>query len=240
MKNTAIRFTKVSKNYGDLQAVNNFNLDVSKGEIVSIIGPNGCGKSTLLKMVAGIIPSSSGQHKLQGKAAYMPQKNSLMPWLTIRQNLELPFTIKNQKPDNLSDKVSELLTEFGLKEFSEYHPGQLSGGMQQKASILQAIIIQPDILLLDEPFSALDAITRRSMQRWLVDVWQKNSYTVLCVTHDIREALLLSDRIVVLSERPAKILDIFSIEGKRPRTNKQLSSKKMLEIEMKLEELLIS
>lgn len=232
--------TDISKTFKaerSVEVLNKANLALHPGEFVSLIGPNGCGKSTLLKIAAGITKQTEGLVESDGKISYLPQQLSLLPWKTVRQNLSLPLAIKGQK---ISEKrLGALLKKFGLSDFTDVYPSGLSGGMQQKLALLRAIIHKPEILLLDEPFSALDAITRSRMQLWLIKLLNENKLSVVMVTHDIREAILLSDRILVMSPRPGSIIKEIKIPFPRPRTTSVLLRPEAKKLYTRLEDLLV-
>jgi ABC-type nitrate/sulfonate/bicarbonate transport system ATPase subunit len=204
---TIVKLAKISKNYDDLEIVENINLGVIKGEFLSLIGPNGCGKSTIIKILAGIITEYHGEVITEAKTAYVPQQSSLLPWLSVIDNLIFPSKINRVLG---SGSAKDLLKQFELDEFADFYPKQLSGGMQQKLSILRAVNTMPDVLLLDEPFSSLDSITRRSMQDWLKLLIESRGLTTICVTHDIQEAARMSDRVAVLTARPGSIIRLFT------------------------------
>ncbi|HEX5456179.1 MAG TPA: ABC transporter ATP-binding protein [Candidatus Saccharimonadales bacterium] len=233
-----LEISGISKNYGEVHALSAVDLSVGKNEFVCIIGPNGCGKSTLLKIIAGISEATSGSLKSVPLAAYLPQKSSLLPWQTLRQNLLFPQKLKAAPDKKAEDRADRLLKEFGLSEFSGYYPHALSGGMQQKAALLRTVMIKPKLMLLDEPFSALDAITRAQMQKWLLDLWQKDRPSVICVTHDIREAILLADTIYVMSGRPGKVIRVIKTDMKCPRDQARMHSERAKKLEKELSSLL--
>lgn len=203
------------------------NLNVREGEFISIVGPSGCGKSTLLRIIAGLDKATSGTVQNRGREITGISKNigmifqepRLFPWLTIRDNVSFCFSIYQKRKDKkrINELVDYYLQLVELSDFAEAYPNQLSGGMKQRASIARTLIENPEILLLDEPFSALDAFTRMSMQKELLKIWETEKKTMILVTHDIDEAIFLSDRVVVLSERPSTIQRIIEIRQKRPR-----------------------
>jgi len=234
-KKTIVVFENLSKNYADLQVLKGVNGSIQAGSFTSLIGPNGCGKSTLLKILAGITRQTSGTFSVPSLVAYVPQKNSLMPWLNVQQNLEFADKITKTNTPNLSEKIMSLLEQFRLTDFVDYYPSQLSGGMQQKLSIIGAILRSPELLLLDEPLSSLDAITRRDLQKWLLGVWKKEKMTILCVSHDIREAVFLSNGILAMKSRPGSIVADFRISSGKSKIN----IKENIAIEEKLEKLLL-
>lgn len=203
------------------------NLDVREGEFISIVGPSGCGKSTLLRIVAGLDKATSGKVENRGREIKGISKNigmifqepRLFPWLSIRDNVAFCFSFRERRKDKkrINALVDYYLQLVDLSDFAEAYPNQLSGGMKQRASIARTLIENPEILLLDEPFSALDAFTRMSMQKELLKIWETEKKTMILVTHDIDEAIFLSDRIIVLSERPSTIQRIIEVKQGRPR-----------------------
>jgi len=213
------------KEDGALVAIDNFNLKVEEGEFVCVLGPSGCGKTTLLRMIAGLDKPTSGSIVLKGEEikstgpdrGMVFQDFALFPWRTVRKNIEFGLEIKNipaAQRHKTSDKYIELV---GLKGFEDSHPYELSGGMKQRVGIARALANDPSILLMDEPFGALDAQTRNQMQKELLRVWKETKKTVVFITHSVDEAVFLADRVVVLTTRPSKVKEIFKIEQERPR-----------------------
>lgn len=206
------------------------NLEVSDNEFVSLLGPSGCGKSTLLRIIAGIEQHYEGEIVLCGEnlrnkripVCYMLQKDCLMPWRTMLSNVLLPIEIKKGDLKKAREEIKPLIHEFGLAGFENYKPRQLSGGMRQRAALLRTYLMDGEIMLLDEPFAALDEITRIQMQDWLISVWEKHKKTVLFVTHDIDEAIYLSDRVLVMSDRPGTVTEEIRIDFDRPRKRDML------------------
>lgn len=226
----------LSKNYGrNIQALTEIELSVKKNEFVCLIGPNGSGKSTFLKIAANITAPSSGICQTTRQMSYMPQQPSLLPWRTVKENLSLSEQITGKVSKKRADK---LLKEFGLSQFADFYPHALSGGMQQKAALIRAVLPAPQLLLLDEPFSALDAITRRELQSWLIKLWQKDRPAVVCVTHDVREAILLADTIYVLSARPGRVKEKITVDLPRANRSKLIYSDKANKLEKHLSDLL--
>ena len=205
-----------------VKAIDNVNFKVNRGEFLSVIGPSGCGKTTLLRLIAGLETNYQGDILLNGKRVEKPgldrgvifQDHRLLPWLTIEENLALGLTDDKHQIKAL---VKQYLHKVDLDGFEHAYPRQLSGGMSQRASIARALIRQPDILLLDEPLGALDALTRYNMQEELEKIWMNNNTTMIMITHDIEEAVYLSDRIVVLDARPCKVKEVFTISLPHPR-----------------------
>lgn len=246
MTTKVLEFTNVSFHY---QATNaskptaifkQVDWHVNEGEFVSIIGPSGYGKSTLFRLVTGLENPDSGEISLNGEVAakrlgkvgYMPQQDLLMPWRTILENVRLPLELQGSTPS--SDEIIQLLADFGLPGEENAYPGNLSGGMRQRVSFLRTILTGSTIFLLDEPFSALDAITRLTMQEWLIDQWQKLDKTIVFITHDINEALFLSDRIFVLAEKPVQTIREVIVPLSRPRTMRDLARPELIELKEQL------
>ncbi|MCX7314435.1 MAG: ABC transporter ATP-binding protein [Alphaproteobacteria bacterium] len=227
---TAVAIRKLSKTYsagsGGTLALSDIDLDIRGHEFVSVIGPSGCGKSTLLRIIGGLLPYD-GAALVNGAPIEGPspdisivfQKSNLLPWLTTEANLNLGAQIR-KKPITPAD-TSRMIDLLGLKGFEKNHPHQLSGGMQQRVSLGQALIVRPSILLLDEPFGALDALTRDRLNIELLRIWEEARQTVFLVTHSITEAIFLSDRVVVMSPRPGRIIEDVRIDLPRPRAVKE-------------------
>lgn len=198
--------------YGETLAVKDLSFSVNKEEFVSIIGPSGCGKTTILTMIAGLIKQSDGLISICGKSnsgvsdiGYMLQKDQLFPWRTVLKNVYLPLEIKSEKDPESFNYGKELLIKYGLKDFLNSYPNELSGGMRQRAALIRTLVSKPKLLLLDEPFSALDYQTRLSVSEDVFNIIRSEKQTAILVTHDISEAISLSDKIVVLTERPCKV-----------------------------------
>lgn len=207
-------------------ALQNISFTVVQGEIVSIVGPSGCGKTTLLECVAGLLTPDEGEVLLDGRpvtgacghAAYMTQADVLLPWRNTRDNTALPLEIAGVKKTAARNEGMRLLQHFYLDPFAAHPPAALSGGMRQRVSLLRAYAAQKNILLLDEPFAKLDALTRHEIQCWFAASWEERKPAVVFVTHDVEEALLLADRVIVLSPRPARIINEVPVPLLRPRT----------------------
>lgn len=209
----------------DIEAIREVQMAVGQGEFISILGPSGCGKSTLLMIIGGLLPLTSGSVAVGNEAVRGPRRDTgvvfqapvLMPWRTILKNVMFPIESLGLPPDDYHAHAHELLEMTGLSGFGDNYPSELSGGMQQRVAICRALIHNPNLLLMDEPFSALDAMTRDTMNQELLRIWEEFKKTVLFVTHSIREAVFLSDRIFVMSPRPAVISEIVTINLPRPR-----------------------
>ncbi len=215
-------FNNVSKRFSDLTVVDSFNSALSPGELVALVGPSGCGKSTLLHMAAGLEMPTSGQITADGntvvstdpKRMLMFQENALYPWLTLIQNVALACELQNTPKKEALLQANAWLQKVQLAGFENYYPHQVSGGMRQRCALARAFITQPPILLLDEPFGALDALTRLTLQDVLLELIEEGKPTVLLVTHDVDEAIYLADRVIVFSSRPAQILKEFDVSSK--------------------------
>ena len=212
----------------DVKALTGVNLDIYKGEFISLLGPSGCGKTTLLRMVADLLEPTEGQVRvcgmapkevrLQRKFGFVFQNAVLFDWRTIEKNIELPLETIGFKKKERRKKSAEMLEMVGLSNFAKHFPGQLSGGMQQRVNIARALSIEPEILLMDEPFSALDEFTKEKLHEDLLKIWRKTNKTVLFVTHNIQEAVFLSDRVCVLSPHPGRLSAVVDINLPRPRS----------------------
>lgn len=221
-----LAFSGVGFSYGEKPILDGFDLQLSKGELVSLIGPSGIGKSTLFQLAAGLLQPDTGTIRLDGKSTaerlgrvgYMPQRDLLMPWRTVAENTGLPLEIQGFSKSEIRERIAEELPRFGLAEWKDAYPDELSGGMRQRVSFLRALMTGADLLLLDEPFSALDGITRMEMQEWLLSMWQQTGSTMLLITHDIDEAILLADRVVVLLGSPIRQPVELQVSVPRPRT----------------------
>jgi NitT/TauT family transport system ATP-binding protein len=214
------------KHFGDLEVLSDINVAIERGEFISLVGPSGCGKTTLLRIVAGLEPASAGAVLLDGREVRQPggdrgfvfQNDNLLPWRTVFANAMIGPEVAGRVGAAEKNRTAELLRLVGLEGFENYFPRQLSGGMRQRVNLARALAIDPDILLMDEPFSALDAQTREIMQTELMRIWEKGRKTVLFVTHQIDEAVFLSDRVLVLARRPGRIQENVEITLPRPRT----------------------
>ena len=228
-----LRFENVSMHYhskqGETVAVENLNFSVNEGEFVAIIGPSGCGKTTLLSLSAGLLPPTTGEVKTNGCSfGYMLQKDELFPWRTIEKNIFLPLEIKGKNTTEHRERALALAEKYGLKQFLKNYPSSLSGGMRQRTALIRTLAVDPDVLLLDEPFSALDYQTRLSVCDDVYKIIRSEKKTALLITHDISEAISVADRIFVLSRRPARVIASHEIhfpdnEPLKRRENKEFS-----------------
>ena len=227
-----LRFDNVSMHYhskqGETVALKNVNFSVSEGEFVAIIGPSGCGKTTVLSLAAGLLTPTAGKIKSDGSFGYMLQKDELFPWRTIEKNIFLPLEIKGRDNAENRNRALLLAEKYGLKQFLKNYPSSLSGGMRQRAALIRTLAVDPDVLLLDEPFSALDYQTRLSVCDDVYKIIRSEKKTALLITHDISEAISLADKIFVLSRRPASVvsehlLEFSETEPLKRRENKEFS-----------------
>lgn len=219
VKNLSQSF-KVDKRPQKVLADIDFN--VAKGEFVCVVGPSGCGKSTLLRLVVGLMPLQSGVVEIAAgvKFAFVFQNFALFPWLKVKENVGFGLKMKGEQPAQIAKTADYYLAEMGLKGVEEKHPKELSGGMKQRVGIARALAIGPDFLVLDEPFSALDAFTVGKLRADLLKIWQKNQLTVLMVSHLIEEAVELADKVVVLSKSPGKVKEVVKVKLPRPRATR--------------------
>jgi NitT/TauT family transport system ATP-binding protein len=221
-----LQISHLGKSFGELQALHDINLAIERGDFIAVVGPSGCGKTTFLRIVAGLEPASSGEVELDGRAVTGPggdrgfvfQTDNLLPWRTVFANAIIGREVAGRVGPAERRRTLELLKLVGLQGFENYHPRQLSGGMRQRVNLARALAIDPQVLLMDEPFSSLDAQTREIMQTELMRIWEAGRKTVLFVTHQIDEAVFLADRVLVFARRPGRLRESVAIELPRPRT----------------------
>ncbi len=221
-----LQIAHLGKSFGELRALQDINLVVERGKFFAVVGPSGCGKTTFLRIVAGLEPASSGEVRLDGRAIIGPggdrgfvfQTDNLLPWRTVFANAIIGREVAGRVGPVERQRTLELLKLVGLEGFENYHPRQLSGGMRQRVNLARALAIDPQILLMDEPFSSLDAQTREIMQTELMRIWEAGRKTVLFVTHQIDEAVFLADRVLVFARRPGRLRESVAVELPRPRT----------------------
>jgi len=221
-----VRVDQVDKSFGEVHALSDVSLTLGDQEFVSVVGASGCGKSTLLSIIAGLEAATSGEASIQGTPIVGPgrdrgvvfQSATLLPWLSAIDNVV--FALRGERGMSRRerlDRARDVLAQVGLSGFEDSYPAQLSGGMQQRVALARSLAYGPEVLLMDEPFGALDALTRRTMQELLTTVWERNRMTVMLITHDIEEAVFLSDRVVAMTPRPGRVRAEFSIDLPRPR-----------------------
>lgn len=229
----------IQQSFDKKQVLNKLSFTVQDGEFISIIGPSGSGKSTLFSIVGGLLKPDDGQITLDGQSilnerghiSYMPQQDTLLPWRTILQNVVLGQELQEKTDFHLAE---DMLGKAGLQDAIHAYPHQLSGGMKQRASFIRALLSPQKLLLLDEPFSALDEFTRLDMQKWLLSIWEEHRPTILLITHSIEEALLLSDKIIILSSSPATVKEVIDVPFSRPRDEDILMSEEFLQWKKKI------
>jgi len=246
---TMLELVNVWKRFGDLSAqtvaVSGVNLKIAKGEFVTLVGPSGCGKSTLFNMIAGLLPPDDDgslllrgtpqrDGELLGQVSFMPQRDLLFPWRTVLDNAILALEVEGVPRKRARERAAAMLPEFGLKGFADHYPHQLSGGMRQRVALMRTFLFERDLLLLDEPFGALDALTRTRMQHWLLDIWARHRRTVLFITHDIDEAIVLGDRVLVMTARPGTIKSETRVDLPRPRDPSIVTSPEFMSLKRRL------
>ncbi|MDY3958465.1 MAG: ABC transporter ATP-binding protein, partial [Romboutsia timonensis] len=197
--------SNVSKSYNNTLVLEDINIKVNEGELVTILGPSGSGKSTIFNIITNLTQKDNGNVYIDGKISYMQQKDLLLPYKTIIDNVSLPLILNKENKKNAQEIVRPYFKEFGLEGYEDKYPSELSGGMKQRANFLRTFINSNDLMLLDEPFGALDSITKTNMQKWLLNVREKFNSTIILITHDIEEAITLSDRIYLISQKPSSI-----------------------------------
>jgi len=215
----------VSMRFGDTLALEETTLTIAAGEFVAIVGPSGCGKSTLFNVVSGLLAPTAGRVLLDGRdvtgatghVGYMLQKDLLVPWRTVIGNVVLGAALTRGARAADREEARRLAERYGLGPFADHYPHALSGGMRQRVALMRTLAVHTDVMLLDEPFGALDSQTRLAMQRWLLEVWEDTRRSVLFVTHDVDEAIFLADRVVVMSARPGRIAHVLPVDLPRPR-----------------------
>lgn len=233
-----LNFDEITFNYqnSNENIISKLSFNINKGDFVSIIGASGCGKSTIFRLIASLEKQSSGTiyigdkdiRELKAPIGYMPQKDLLLPWRTILENTCLPLEIQGVSKNEAKKQAEELLGRFSLYEYKDKYPKDLSGGMKQRISFIRTLLTGSEVLLLDEPFSALDAITRLALQEWLLDQWSKYNKTILFITHDVEEAMFLSNKIFVVNKNPITELKEIEISLKYPRNRRMLETEELL------------
>lgn len=232
----------VSRRFDATDALSETDLSISAGSFVSLVGPSGCGKSTLFNIVSGLVAPSAGKVVLDGRdvtgcaghVGYMLQKDLLVPWRTVVGNITLGAALRGGVTPTDRDEAIAMASKYGLSEFLDHYPEALSGGMRQRVAFMRTLASRHRVLLLDEPFGALDAQTRFAMQQWLLNVWHDTGRTVVFITHDVDEALFMSDRVVVMSPRPGRIVDDFAVSFDRPRSIETLTQPHFMELKQRV------
>lgn len=248
MKGSKIRIENLNKvfqtRHQKIYAVKDANIEIKEGEFVSLIGPSGCGKSTIIRMIDDIIKPTSGKIYVDGneitsykripkeinrKMGFIFQLPNLFPWLTVRENVRFPLKIYKIKDADAEAYIDELLEMAGLTPYQDAYPAEISGGVMQRIGVIRAMVHRPEILLMDEPFGALDAMTRERLDMEILDIWKKMGITVIFITHNVEEAVLLSDRVYVMGTNPGRIVKEITLELDRPRTLEMLTDRKFLD-----------
>ena len=240
IENVTLSFN--TRRAGNITALSTLNMTIPDQQFAVIVGPSGCGKSSLLDLVAGLKDCSSGVCRIDGEViqkpgpdrGMVPQNYSLFPWLTVRKNVEFGLSLSNISAQERQERTDHYVDVVGLSGFRDAYPAQLSGGMKQRVAIARSLAVNPEVLLMDEPFGALDSQTRAVMQELLLDVWQKERKTVLFVTHDIDEALFLGDVVYVMSARPGRIIDSIDVHLERPRNYDIVTSEHFIELKRRI------
>ncbi len=253
MTDAVVLLDDVNKTFGrgtvaQVQALRDINLSIGQNEFVSLIGPSGCGKSTLLRVIGDLLPASSGQVQVNGKEARQArldrdygmvfQAATLYDWRTVAKNVQLPLELMKYTKEKKEQRTQEMLELVELSDFASHYPWQLSGGMQQRVAIARALAFEPSILLMDEPFGALDEMTRERLNLELLDIWRKTKTTIVFVTHSITEAVFLSTRVIVMSARPGRITQDIPIDLPQPRGVDTRENVRFFELETQVREAL--
>ena len=239
-----LEFKNVTFKYleDDYKMLDNLSFSAEKGEFISIIGASGCGKSTIFRLINGLEKPTSGEifvnedsiKNIKNYSAYMPQKDLLFPWRTIGDNLSLPMEIQKIKKSDRENKVLEILKEVGLSDYKDKYPKDLSGGMRQRVSFARTLLTGSELLLLDEPFSALDSLTRISMQEWLLEEWKHFNKTILFITHDVEEAIFLSKSIFIIQDNPITNMVRIEVPLEYPRSRSSMQKPEIVELKESL------
>ncbi len=246
MENTLLELRGVTKRFGEATALAETSLSIHEGSFVAIVGPSGCGKSTLFNVIAGLLAPDGGEVRLQGEpvtgatghVGYMLQKDLLVPWRTVEDNITMAARLTRRVNNVDRAEARRVATEYGLGDFLRHYPRALSGGMRQRVAFMRTLVTHQPLLLLDEPFGALDAQTRLDMQQWLLQVWRDTGRTVLFITHDVDESLFLSDRVLVMSPRPGRVVADITNPLARPRDMETLTDPAFIELKSRIMHLL--
>ena len=234
MKEKKIELQHISKSFGEKNVLRDISLKVNAGEYVTVLGPSGCGKSTVMNILTGILAADAGTVNVTGRLGYMQQKDLLLPWKTCLENVTLPALINGIPRGEAEAEALPYFEAFQLTGCEKNYPSEMSGGMRQRASFLRTFLSSGDILLLDEPFGAVDSITRGNLQQWLIGVSRELDLSILMITHDIEEAVLLSDRIYVLSDKPSSVKDVIDVEFCRDYKGERLFESDFLEMKKRI------
>ena len=246
MAETLLALQKVTKRFDEVTALAPTSLEVAEGSFVAIVGPSCCGKSTLFNVIAGLLEPDEGEVRLgdrvvngaTGHVGYMLQKDLLVPWRTVEDNITMVARLTRRVRREDREEARRIATQYGLGDYLRHYPSALSGGMRQRVAFMRTLVTHQDLLLLDEPFGALDAQTRLEMQQWLLQVWRESGRTVLFITHDVDESLFLSDRVLVMSPRPGRVVADIANPLDRPRTMETLLDARFVELKGRIMHLL--
>lgn len=242
MENVKVKIDNVVKKFqgrsGEVVALNGVSLDIKENEFICVVGPSGCGKSTLLNIIAGLQDATEGKVWVDGKEVEGPgkergvvfQQYALFPWMTVRKNVEFGLKLQGVKGQELKETAEKYIKMVDLEQFANAYPKELSGGMKQRVAIARAYAVNPQVLLMDEPFGALDAQTRTQLQTELIKTWEQEQKTCFFITHDVEEAIILAQRVVIMSARPGRIKEIVEINIPHPRTQETKMSKEFLDL----------
>jgi ABC-type nitrate/sulfonate/bicarbonate transport system ATPase subunit len=238
--------SSLAQSFGDVHALAPVDLTVEEGEFVCIVGPSGCGKSTIFNIVSGLLTPTEGTvtldgHQINGETGhvgYMLQKDLLLPWRTVLDNIVLGDDVRGGASRSARQSAAEMAQHYGLGDYLHHYPHALSGGMRQRVAVMRTLALDHPVMLLDEPFGALDSHTRLMMQQWLLQVWQEQSKTIMFVTHDIDEALFLGDRVVVMSPRPGRVDAVLAVDLPRPRDVHVTTDKRYIELKSSILDLI--
>lgn len=230
MDNTILNIQNLSKSFftldGEIEVLKDLNLSLKEGEKIAIVGPSGCGKSTVLNLISGLIKPSKGSISLNGDVGYMFQKDNLLEWRTIYKNITIGLEIKGKITNEQKETIDTLLKKYGLYDFKNSYPNELSGGMRQRVALIRTLVLNPSVLLLDEPFSALDAQTKITVNEDVYNIVTKENKSVILVTHDISEAIAFCDKVIVLTTRPASIKKVYEINFDKLDNKSPLKARK--------------
>ncbi len=237
-----LQISSVSKTFGGVVALDTTSLELAEGSFTSLVGPSGCGKSTLFNIISGLLPPDGGSVSLEGRdvtgtsghVGYMLQKDLLVPWRTVMGNITLAASLTRRVTAEDRAQAQAQAERYGLGDFLHHYPRTLSGGMRQRVALMRTLATNQSLLLLDEPFGALDAQTRLDMQQWLLEIWADLGKTVVFVTHDVDEALFLSDRVLVMSPRPGRVVADLTVDVARPRTLATLTDPSFIELKRRV------
>ncbi|MDO5519895.1 MAG: ABC transporter ATP-binding protein [bacterium] len=233
-----IALSHVKKSFGTAEILKDISLEVKKGQVVALLGPSGSGKSTIFNLITNLITPDEGTITVDGNVGYMYQKDTMVPWKKVIDNIALPLRFQGMNKREAREKAISYLDTFGLSGYETKYPSMLSGGMKQRANFLKTYLTSNDIILLDEPFGALDSMTRKRMQMWLLSVTKEMNATILLITHDIEEAIFLADQVYVLSDKPATVLGQVAVEFETERTEATVLEERFISYKKKITEIL--